>query len=63
MVHGKTSRETKLEAILERLIFGHRLLIVVVFALLTLTLSFVATRGLHIDASFTKQLPLEHEYM
>jgi predicted RND superfamily exporter protein len=26
-------------------------------------LSFVATRGLHIDASFTKQLPLQHEYM
>jgi len=63
MVHGKTSRETKLEATLERLIFGNRLLIVVVFVLLTLTLSFVATRGLHIDASFTKQLPLKHEYM
>jgi len=31
MVHGKTSRETKLEATLERLIFGNRLLIVVVF--------------------------------
>src|SRR6478735_8370407 len=63
MAIGKRSRETKLEATLERLIFGNRLLIVVVFALLTLTLSFVAARGLHIDASFTKQLPLKHEYM
>src|SRR4249919_1133409 len=63
MVIGKRSRETKLEATLERLIFGNRLLIVVVFALVTLTLSFVAARGLHIDASFTKQLPLKHEYM
>ena len=33
MVIGKRSRETKLEATLERLIFGNRVLIVVVFAL------------------------------
>src|SRR6187551_638420 len=63
MVHGKTSRETKLEATLERLIFGHRVLIVVAFALITVALTVVAVRGLHIDASFTKQLPLKHEYM
>ncbi|HET9206481.1 MAG TPA: MMPL family transporter, partial [Burkholderiaceae bacterium] len=50
-------------ATLERLIFGHRILIVIVFALLTAGLTLVAVRGLHIDASFTKQLPLKHEYM
>jgi predicted RND superfamily exporter protein len=52
-----------LAATLEKLIFGNRLLIVVVFALLTVALTVVAVRGLHIDASFTKQLPLKHEYM
>jgi predicted RND superfamily exporter protein len=48
---------------LERIIFGHRGLIVAAFALLTLVLLAVAWRGLRIDASFTKQLPLKHEYM
>jgi predicted RND superfamily exporter protein len=48
---------------LEKLIFGHRLLIVIVFALLTVVLAVTAARGLRIDASFTKQLPLKHEYM
>jgi predicted RND superfamily exporter protein len=50
-------------ALLERLIFGHRTLIVVLFALITAALAVVAVRGLRIDASFTKQLPLKHEYM
>lgn len=48
---------------LERLIFGHRGLIVALFVLITLALASVAWRGLRIDASFTKQLPLQHEYM
>src|SRR6188474_2898011 len=48
---------------LEQLIFGHRLVIVIVFALITIAMLTVAARGLRIDASFTKQLPLKHEYM
>jgi uncharacterized protein len=52
-----------LSATLERLIFGHRGLIVALFALLSLALGVVVVRGLRIDASFTKQLPLQHEYM
>ncbi|MEO8018223.1 MAG: MMPL family transporter [Pseudomonadota bacterium] len=55
--------DSKLAATLEKLIFGNRAIIVAVFAAVTLALSVVAVRGLHIDASFTKQLPLEHEYM
>jgi uncharacterized protein len=55
--------DSKLSATLEKLIFGHRKLIVVVFALITLLLGVVGVRGLRIDASFTKQLPLKHEYM
>ncbi|MDB6092217.1 MAG: transporter [Gammaproteobacteria bacterium] len=48
---------------LERLIFGHRALILVLFSLITAGMLIVAVRGLHIDASFTKQLPTRHEYM
>jgi predicted RND superfamily exporter protein len=55
--------DSRLAQTLERLIFGHRLVIVVVFALVTVALALVAARGLRIDASFTKQLPLKHEYM
>jgi predicted RND superfamily exporter protein len=48
---------------LERAIFGHRVLIIVLFALVTVAMLFVAWRGLRIDAAFTKQLPVRHEYM
>lgn len=34
-----------------------------VFALLTIVFSVICVRGLRIDASFTKQLPTQHEYM
>ena len=53
----------KIALTLERIIFGNRLAIVLAFAVVTLVLGIVAARGLRIDASFTKQLPLEHEYM
>jgi predicted RND superfamily exporter protein len=48
---------------LEHLIFGHRGPIIIVFAVLTLVFAVLAVRGLRIDASFTKQLPMQHEYM
>ena len=48
---------------LERTLFGHRVLILAVFALTTVVMLTVAGRGLRIDASFTKQLPRQHEYM
>jgi uncharacterized protein len=55
--------DSRMASTLEKLIFGNRLAIVIVFALVTLALAGVAVRGLRIDASFTKQLPLKHEYM
>jgi uncharacterized protein len=48
---------------LERLIFGHRKLILILFAFGTLVLGAVALSGLRIDTSFSKTLPLRHEYM
>jgi len=48
---------------LERLIFGHRALIIALFALGTVLLATIAVRGLRIDTSFNKTLPLRHPYM
>jgi len=48
---------------LERLIFGHRTAILVLFALGTVLLGTTALRGLRIDTSFNKTLPVRHEYM
>lgn len=48
---------------LEHPIFDHRRTIIIVFALLTVVFAAICVRGLRIDASFTKQLPVEHEYM
>lgn len=48
---------------LEHPIFDHRKTIMVAFALLTLVFVVVCARSLRIDASFTKQLPTQHEYM
>src|SRR6516164_8249752 len=48
---------------LERLIFGHRTLILALFALGTVLLGATAARGLRIDTSFNKTLPVRHEYM
>jgi predicted RND superfamily exporter protein len=55
--------DSKVTRELEKLIFTHRVSIVIAFVVLTALLATVAVRGLHIDASFTKQLPLKHEYM
>ena len=61
--HGEPANPTKLASTLERVIFGYRRTILILFALVTIVMLFVAVRGLRIDASFTKQLPLKHEYM
>jgi uncharacterized protein len=47
---------------LEDFVFGHRHLMLVLFALVTLVLGFFAART-RADASFAKQLPSGHEYI
>jgi predicted RND superfamily exporter protein len=47
---------------LENLIFGLRPLIIGLFVLVTLLMGYGLT-NLHVDASFSKHLPLQHEYM
>ena len=58
-----TGRDSAFAAGMERVIFGHRALIIALFIALTVVFTWVAVKGLHIDASFTKQLPKRHEYM
>ncbi|GAC1451197.1 MAG: MMPL family transporter [Steroidobacteraceae bacterium] len=48
---------------LERFIFGHRTLLLVLFGAVTLLLAVIAVRGLRIDTAFNKTLPVQHEYM
>lgn len=48
---------------LEHYVFDFRLPVLTVIAALTLLFVAFAVRGLHIDTRFTKQLPLQHEYM
>ena len=47
---------------LERIIFAHRKVVIVLFTLTTVVMGTFATQ-LKVDAGFSKLLPLEHEYM
>ncbi|MEM0514452.1 MMPL family transporter [Pseudoalteromonas sp. YIC-827] len=47
---------------LERSLFRHRMWVIMAFVLATLALAFQATQ-LKLDASFNKNIPLNHEYM
>ena len=46
----------------ERLIFGNRIIVLLIFAAITLAMAFFASQ-LKVDAGFKKQIPLRHEYM
>lgn len=54
---------TPLTSRLEHFVFAKRGLVLALFAVITVAMLFAVVRGLRIDASFNKQLPLEHEYM
>jgi predicted RND superfamily exporter protein len=51
-----------LKPILERLLFRNRALVLLFFAAATIWMGFSAAR-IKVDAGFTKQLPLQHEYI
>jgi predicted RND superfamily exporter protein len=46
----------------EKVVFGSRPAVLIVFAVVTLLMAIMATQ-LKVDAGFKKQIPLEHEYM
>ena len=47
---------------IENFIFSNRLLVIVFFVIVSAVMAFMV-RGLHIDAGFTKTLPVKHPYM
>ena len=52
----------KLLDIIENIIFGARPLIIAIFLVITVIMGY-GLSNLRVDASFSKQLPLQHEYM
>ena len=59
----RESGDAKIAAWLEPHVFGHRTLILAIFALVTAALGWIAVTGLKLDTNFNKQLPLQHEYI
>ena len=59
----KGSGDERIAAWLEPHVFGHRALILALFAIVTVALGWIALSGLKLDTNFNKQLPLEHEYI
>ncbi|HEY2395848.1 MAG TPA: MMPL family transporter [Rudaea sp.] len=50
------------ERFAERLIFGNRALVLIIFAVITAVMAYCAVQ-LRVDAGFKKMIPLQHEYM
>ena len=50
------------ERFAERLIFGNRVVVLIIFALITAIMAYGAVQ-LRVDAGFKKMIPLQHEYM
>lgn len=57
-----TDLRDKITDVLQRLVFGHRKIILVFFAVATVFMVWSAAQ-LRVDAGFTKLLPLKHPYM
>ena len=50
------------ERFAENLLFGNRVFVLILFALITVAMAYFASQ-LRVDAGFKKQIPLNHEYM
>ena len=62
MAHGGNVEAGPITRALEKLIFGARPVVLVLFAAITV-IALVLASQLRVDAGFKKQIPLEHEYM
>jgi hypothetical protein len=60
---AETESNSAFSLAMERVIFARRSLVIALFAIITVVMAAILVQGLRIDASFTKQLPLQHEYM
>src|SRR5258708_39632647 len=59
---ANTSQPNAFQRAAEGLIFGNRIAVLVVFALITAAMGYFALQ-LRVDAGFKKMTPLQHEYM
>ncbi|MEJ8857323.1 MMPL family transporter [Variovorax robiniae] len=55
--------DTRSGSRLERLVFNNRLAVIIICALVTLVLGFIATTKLSLNASFEKMMPRSHPYI
>jgi uncharacterized protein len=55
-------RQTALHRVAEKIVFGQRMWVLILFALGTIVMAFFAAQ-LRVEAGFKKQIPLDHEYM
>jgi predicted RND superfamily exporter protein len=60
---SSSAGEARFVESLGRIVFSHRKLILALFGVITAAMAYAAITGLRIDTKFTKQLPLQHEYM
>ena len=56
-------KETGFVAMMERLIFANRKIVLGLFAVVTVLMIYSAATSLRIDTAYSKQLPLQHPYM
>ena len=59
---AQPSAPNAFERFAERLIFGNRSLVLIIFAVITAVMAYCAVQ-LRVDAGFKKMIPLQHEYM
>jgi len=59
---AQPSAPNAFERFAERLIFGNRTLVLIIFAVITAVMAYCAVQ-LRVDAGFKKMIPLQHEYM
>lgn len=62
MNHDSHNPDGHFQRIAEKIVFGNRPLILLLFGVMTLVMGYYASQ-LRVDAGFKKQIPLQHEYM
>ena len=62
MNHDSHNPNGHFQRIAEKIVFGNRPLILLLFGVMTLVMGYYASQ-LRVDAGFKKQIPLQHEYM
>jgi predicted RND superfamily exporter protein len=62
MNHDSHNPDGHFQRIAEKIVFGNRPLILLLFSVMTLVMGYYASQ-LRVDAGFKKQIPLQHEYM